>query len=159
ISAKVEHIVRYVALVCCALFLLVMSACARDKSAEGPPQPATSTALVPTAFDQTAAPEPNPPSINADRTMQYIKEIVAFGPRPIGSANHKKLENYIYSHLKGDQVEDDAFTADTPEGKFPVRNIIAKFPGTRDGVAVVAGHYDTNYPRSEEHTSELQSLA
>ena len=78
--------------------------------------------------------------------MQYVREVVAFGPRPIGSANHKKLEDYILSHLKGDTVEDDAFTADTPEGKFPVRNIMAKFPGTRDGIIVIAGHYDTNYP-------------
>jgi Zn-dependent M28 family amino/carboxypeptidase len=78
--------------------------------------------------------------------MQYVKEIVAFGPRPIGSANHQKVEDYIYSHLKGDLVEDDLFTADTPEGKLPVRNIIAKFPGTRDGIIVIASHYDTNYP-------------
>jgi Zn-dependent M28 family amino/carboxypeptidase len=78
--------------------------------------------------------------------MQYVKEVVAFGPRPIGSANHKKLEQYIVSHLKGDEVEDDAFVADTPAGKLPVRNIIAKFPGTRDGIIVIAGHYDTNYP-------------
>ena len=78
--------------------------------------------------------------------MQYAREIVAFGPRPIGSANHKKLEEYLLSHLKGDAVEDDAFTADTPEGKFPVRNIIAKFAGTKDGIIVIAGHYDTNYP-------------
>ena len=78
--------------------------------------------------------------------MQYTREVVAFGPRPIGSPNHKKLENYILAHLKNDQVEDDAFTADTPEGKFPVRNIIAKFPGTREGIIVIAGHYDTNYP-------------
>ena len=85
-------------------------------------------------------------SFNAARAMQYTREVVAFGPRPIGSANHKKLESYILAHLKNDQVEDDAFTADTPEGKFPVRNIIAKFPGTRPGVIVVAGHYDTNYP-------------
>jgi glutaminyl-peptide cyclotransferase len=85
-------------------------------------------------------------SFNAARTMQYTREVVAFGPRPIGSANHKKLENYILAHLKNDQVEDDAFIADTPEGKFPVRNIIAKFPGTRDGIIVIAGHYDTNYP-------------
>ena len=27
-----------------------------------------------------------------------------------------------------------------------MRNIIAKFPGTRDGIIVIAGHYDTNYP-------------
>ena len=43
-------------------------------------------------------------------------------------------------------VENDIFTADTPEGKFPVHNIIAKFPGTKDGIIVIASHYDTNYP-------------
>jgi len=64
----------------------------------------------------------------------------------MGSENHKKVENYITSHLKGDQVEDDAFAADTVEGKFPVRNIIAKYPGTKDGIIVILGHYDTNYP-------------
>jgi Zn-dependent M28 family amino/carboxypeptidase len=78
--------------------------------------------------------------------MQYVKEIVAFGPRPVGSKNHKKVEAYLDAHLKGDDVEDDIFTADTPEGKFPVHNVIAKFPGTKDGIIVVASHYDTNYP-------------
>ncbi len=86
------------------------------------------------------------PSILAERAMQYVKDIVAFGPRPIGSANHKKVEAYLASRLKGDQVEDDVFTADTPEGKFSVHNIIARFPGTRDGIIVIASHYDTNYP-------------
>ena len=86
------------------------------------------------------------PAFNADRAMQYVKEIVALGPRPLGSANHRKVEDYITSHLKGDAVEDDAFTADTVEGKFPVRNIVAKYPGTKDGVIVIASHYDTNYP-------------
>jgi glutaminyl-peptide cyclotransferase len=86
------------------------------------------------------------PRVNAARAMQYTKDVTAFGARPIGSANHKKLEEYIVSHLKGDEVEDDAFIADTVEGKFPVRNIIAKFPGTKEGVIVIAGHYDTNYP-------------
>jgi glutaminyl-peptide cyclotransferase len=141
-----KFLVRQAARVACAMLVLSMSACARDKSASEPQPTATASTFLPTALDQNAAPEPHPPSINADRTLQYIKEIVAFGPRPIGSANHKKLENYIYSHLKGDQVEDDAFTADTVEGKFPVRNIIAKVPGTRDGIIVIAGHYDTNYP-------------
>jgi glutaminyl-peptide cyclotransferase len=78
--------------------------------------------------------------------MQYVKEIVAFGPRPIGSENHKKVEDYIHSHLKADEVEDDNFTVDTTEGKFPVHNIIAKFPGSRDGIIVIASHYDTNWP-------------
>lgn len=92
------------------------------------------------------APLTHAQSFNAARAMQYTRAVVAFGPRPLGSANHKKLENYILAHLRNDHFEDDAFTADTPEGKFPVRNIIAKFPGTREGVIVIAGHYDTNYP-------------
>ena len=86
------------------------------------------------------------PAFNGDRAMQYVKDIVKFGPRPLGSANHKKVEDYIASHLKGDQVEDDVFTADTPEGKFPVHNIIAKYPGSKDGIIIIASHYDTNYP-------------
>src|SRR2546426_10944356 len=37
-------------------------------------------------------------SFNAARAMQYTREVVAFGARPIGSANHKKLEHYILNH-------------------------------------------------------------
>lgn len=85
-------------------------------------------------------------SFNEIRAMRYVKEIVAFGPRPIGSANHKKVEDYIHAQLKGDAVEDDVFTIDTTEGKFPVHNILAKYPGTRDGIIVIASHYDTNWP-------------
>jgi glutaminyl-peptide cyclotransferase len=87
-----------------------------------------------------------PPTIDSARAMQYVKEIVAFGPRPLGGASHKKVEDYILAHLSGDEVESDIFTADTPEGKFPVHNIVAKFPGTKDGIIVIASHYDTNYP-------------
>ena len=106
------------------------------------PEPPAATAKA-----DNAPPDSGPlPQIDAKRTFQYVKDVVDFGPRPIGSENHKKLENYILSHLKGDQVEDDAFTADTVEGKFPIRNIVAKYPGTKDGIIVIAGHYDTVYP-------------
>ena len=87
-----------------------------------------------------------PPAFNADRAMQYVKQIVALGPRPIGSENHKKVEKYILAHLKGDDVEQDSFDVHPTEGTFPVRNIIAKFPGARDGIIVIASHYDTNWP-------------
>ena len=107
------------------------------------------------ASAQTNAPTPAlnlppdsgpPPKFDADHAMQYIKDIVRFGPRPVGSANHKKVEDFISSRLNSDETENDIFTAETPVGKFPVRNIIAKFPGTKDGIIVVASHYDTNYP-------------
>src|SRR6202158_1605310 len=80
------------------------------------------------------------------RAIRHQREVHVFGTRYMGSENHKKLDRYILDHLKGDQAEDDAFTADTVEGKFPVRNVIAKFPGTKDGVIVILGHYDTVYP-------------
>jgi len=96
---------------------------------------------------ESAAPDNAPlPHIDSKRAFQYTREVTAFGPRYMGSENHKKLERYILDHLKSDQVEDDTFTADTVEGKFPVRNIIAKFPGVKDGIIVILGHYDTNYP-------------
>ena len=132
----------------CLTLSLSLFACAREKEAAAAPQePASSTSVQPATASSTALAELGPPpAFNSARAMQYVKEIVAFGPRPIGSANHEKVEDYIHSHLKGDLVEDDAFTVDPTEGKFPVRNIIAKYPGTRDGIIVIASHYDTNYP-------------
>jgi hypothetical protein len=127
---------------------LTLFACAREKDAAAAPKESAPSTAVPAATDAstTSADLGPPPAFNSARAMQYVKEIVAFGPRPIGSANHKKVEDYIHAHLKGDQVEDDAFIIETSEGKFPVRNIIAKYPGTRDGIVVIASHYDTNYP-------------
>ena len=120
--------------------------CNRDKTAETR-ETRTSMTLPNLAEASPLPPDIGPmPAIDGARAMQYAKEIAAFGPRPIGGENHRKLEDYIYAHLRGDQVEDDYFMADTPAGKLPVRNIIAKYPGTRDGVIVLAGHYDTNYP-------------
>lgn len=125
---------------------LALIACDRDKD-NAPAQNASVAASAPAIQSLNFPPDDAPPaSLDGDRAMQYVKDIVKFGPRPLGSTNHKKVEEYISSRLKGDQVEDDVFTADTPEGKFPVHNIIAKYPGTKDGIIIVASHYDTNYP-------------
>ena len=141
----------YRALVLVLALTSINAACDRGKNTAQAGSPdAPQTPLTP---QDTALPELNlppdqgpAPTFNGERAMQYVKDIVKFGPRPIGSANHKKVEEYLLSRLKGDTVEQDAFTADTPEGKFPVRNIIAKFPGAKDGIIVIASHYDTNYP-------------
>jgi glutaminyl-peptide cyclotransferase len=122
-------------------------ACAKGTSADASaaPKPASPSAAAATAPE--SVPDNAPlPRIDAQRAFRYTREVTAFGPRYIGSENHEKLERYIVDHLNGDQVEDDAFTADTPEGKFPMRNILAKFPGAKDGIIVIFGHYDTNYP-------------
>lgn len=78
--------------------------------------------------------------------MQYTREIVALGPRWDGSAGQQKVGAYLHGKLKNDQTEEDAFVADTPAGKITMRNIIAKFPGAKDGIIVLGSHIDTNYP-------------
>lgn len=124
---------------------VVLSACTRDKKGASPKQTTGTTEAAEVSLPALAPDSGSLPQIDADRAFRYTKEVIAFGPRPIGSANHKKLEHYIYAHLKGDQIQDDLFTADTPEGKLPVRNIVAQYPGTKDGIVVIAGHYDTPY--------------
>src|ERR1017187_4553020 len=119
-----------------------------ETSAEVKPAATTNaTAPAPAVNTPTDSTSTVPkPDMNGNHVMQYVKEIVAIGSRPVGSPGHAKLEQYILSKLKGVNVEEDKFTAQTPVGKFPIDNIIAKFPGRKDGIIVVAGHYDTNYP-------------
>jgi len=130
----------------CVLLIISLLGCDSKKSevasANSPPPTPTNPA------EQRVMVEPQGPErhVDGNRAMQYVKEIVAFGPRPIGSENHKKVERYILAHLKGDAVDADDFEISTSEGRFPVHNIIAKFPGTRDGIIVIASHYDTNWP-------------
>ncbi len=126
---------------------LALIACDRDKDEASPASNSSLAASAPAKEPLKFPPDDGQrPTFDGDRAMQYTKEIVKFGPRPLASANHKKVEDYITSHLKGDQVEHDVFTAETNVGKFPVHNIIAKFPGQKDGIIVLASHYDTNYP-------------
>jgi glutaminyl-peptide cyclotransferase len=99
------------------------------------------------AADFDPAPNAPPaPKISGQKAYQNLKDFVALGPRFLGSEGHTKAEQFIVSHLEGAQVEEDRFNAQTAVGTFPMNNIIAKFPGKKDGIIVLAGHYDTNYP-------------
>jgi glutaminyl-peptide cyclotransferase len=150
---EVQRLMKVASLVVLVL-VIVAAACDQNKEAgKAKAQNATTNAAVEEPDKKISFPlDSGPPqAIDANRAMQYVKEIVAFGPRPLGSANHGKVEEYIKSHLKGDEVEEDFFTTDTPEGKFPVHNFVAKFAGKKDGIIVIASHYDTNYPL--RHTS------
>jgi len=125
------------------IFLLLSSGCAQNKA----PEAAAVAEAKPIAEPaKAAAPQAPAPTVNPNRAMQYVREIVAIGRRAPGSPGHKKEESYIKNHLNGDTVEQDAFTAKTPAGEFQLNNIIAKYPGTKDCILVVGSHYDTNYP-------------
>jgi len=77
--------------------------------------------------------------------MEYARKVVAFGPRPPGSAELRSLRTYLLAQLKlrGCQVTQDSFTAQTPKGPIAMVNIIARFPGKSGRAVVFTGHYDT----------------
>jgi glutaminyl-peptide cyclotransferase len=79
------------------------------------------------------------------RAFAHVAKQVGFGPRPSGSAAIEKLQEYIQSELAsyGCNVDVDSFTADTPVGRLPMKNIVAKIPGDKPGIIMLATHYDT----------------
>src|SRR5580765_2772506 len=79
------------------------------------------------------------------RAFAQVAKQVGFGPRPSGSAAIGQLQEYIQSELTsyGCKVDTDSFTADTPVGRLPMKNIVAKIPGDKPGIIMLATHYDT----------------
>ena len=83
---------------------------------------------------------------NGAEALEYTRQFVAIGPRWIGSPGHVKAEAFIRKQFQHDQLEEDTFTTNTPAGAMTMHNYIVKFPGKKDGVIVLATHYETNYP-------------
>ena len=141
-------------LIAAAIALCFCSACAEKPQAKT--QAAAREQTSPVGGETKSAASSGPSAragletaahIDSARAMRYTAQIVGIGPRPIGSEGHRKLEDYLGSHLKADskEVGVDEFTAQTPAGNFTMRNFVAKFPGKRDGIIVIASHYDTLY--------------
>lgn len=138
------------------LLLLAASVLIAGSCHQSTPAFSSASAQSPASQPQAPAPhaedfDPTPQSpaalkISGQKAYQTLKDFVALGPRFLGSPGHAKAEQFILNHLEGAQVEQDKFTAQTAAGPFAMNNIIAKFPGKKDGIIVLAGHYDTNYP-------------
>ncbi|HXW57417.1 MAG TPA: M28 family peptidase [Candidatus Cybelea sp.] len=119
--------------------------------ASGPPSsPAASQAA---AADLQAAIPPQdqaPPrsetgGFDGQRAYEYTAKLVSFGPRPPGSEAIHRTQDYLISELKGfcPSVDTDDFHASTPIGELPMKNIIAKIPGSGPGIILLLTHYDT----------------
>ena len=82
-----------------------------------------------------------------DLTQQYVNTAPH---RYVGSADHAKAEAFLKAQFapeaaKGN-LETDSFSASTPIGMVAMRNYIVRYSGKKDGVIVLATHYETNYP-------------
>lgn len=130
------------------------SASASSEPAQTPAaqnQPAPAQTVRPEEFDPKPG-TPPAPKVDGKRALKLVSDYVSIGPRGLGSSGHKKAEDFITSRLKqmNVAVELDSFQANTAAGPFPVTNIIGKIPGTKDGIIVVAGHYETNLPTCDD---------
>jgi Zn-dependent M28 family amino/carboxypeptidase len=90
-----------------------------------------------------AAPAQQP--FNGAQALEYARQFVAIGPRWPTSPGHLKAEAFLRDHFQHDALEEDVFTASTPIGPVEMRNFIVRFAGKKDGVIVLATHYETNY--------------
>jgi len=109
-----------------------------------PPFMSTAASAPPQAADDAPPPE-TVGGFDGKRAFVHVAKQVSFGPHPSGSQALTQLQDYLQSELKshGCNVETDAFTADTPVGRLPMKNFLVKIPGEKPGVLLLGTHYDT----------------
>src|SRR6266404_4151660 len=109
-----------------------------------PPFMSTAASAPPQAADEAPPPEKSG-GFDGKRAWGHVAKEVSFGPRPSGSPALAHLQEYLLSELKsyGCNVETDDFSADTPVGRLPMKNILVKIPGEKPGVILLGTHYDT----------------
>lgn len=119
-------------ILCAALLFAV--ACAEA----APRPPAAETPQTPAA-SQTFA------TVDGDRAFEDLRQMVAIGPRPAGSAAIQRTRAFITGQMKavGLTVQEQPFMASTPVGQVAMANLIVTLPGTRPDRIIISSHYDT----------------
>ncbi len=85
------------------------------------------------------------PGFDGGRAYEHLRQVVAIGPRPAGSAGALLTRAYVTGQLAalGITTEEQPFDAQTPIGPLKMVNLRATIPGPGRGRLVIAGHYDT----------------
>jgi Zn-dependent M28 family amino/carboxypeptidase len=111
----------------------------RNPAAEAPSQAQTKPAPAPPASQAPAD------GFDSSRAWEHLRQIVAIGPRPAGSEALAQTRAYITRQISalGLKVQEQPFTAQTPNGPVNMVNLIVRLPGKRPDKIVFTGHYDT----------------
>ncbi len=91
------------------------------------------------------------PRFSGQAAYTLTAQLLQVAPKRFnGSPGHLKAEEFIKQHFAAEaakgNLETDTFTASTPAGFQTMRNYIVKYPGRKEGIIVLASHYETNYP-------------
>jgi glutaminyl-peptide cyclotransferase len=86
-----------------------------------------------------------PAGFSGARAYENLRQLVAIGPRPAGSAAAERTRAYIRQQLRaaGLKADDQSFVAQTPIGAVSMTNLRVTIPGPGPGRLVIGGHYDT----------------
>jgi len=136
-------------LLCAGLFSLTGCKANSDEAhGAGAGNPAAVSAATPSGAgqgngDDAPAPE-STGGFDGKRAFEHVAKQVGFGPRPSGSQALAQTQDYILTQLKSDgcTTEVDAFNADTPIGRLPMKNILVKIPGDDSSIILLGTHYD-----------------
>ncbi len=84
-------------------------------------------------------------AFDSSRAWEHLRQMVAIGPRPAGSAGLEQTRKYIKDQLTKENitVTEQAWDAATPNGNIHMVNLIATIPGAGKDRILITGHYDT----------------
>ncbi len=79
------------------------------------------------------------------RAYEHLKRQVAIGARVPGTPEHERAVSYIKGSLKlfADSILEQRFTAETPQGKTPMTNVIAYLNKDAERFILLGAHFDT----------------
>src|SRR5215470_19533672 len=105
----------------------------------------SAVASAPPQTSSDVLPPESTGGFDGKRAYALVAKQVGFGPHPSGSPAIAQLQDYLQSELKsyGCAVEIDSFSADTPAGRLPMKNILVKIAGEKPGIILLGTHYDT----------------
>jgi hypothetical protein len=132
-------------LICVALLVLgCKSGNSSSSASTNPPFMSAVAGNAPKPADEAPSPDTTG-GFDGKRAYEQVVKQVSFGPRPPGSPAIAKLQDYLVSELQsyGCTVDTDSFSADTPDGRVPMKNILVKIPGDKPGIILLGTHYDT----------------
>ena len=89
------------------------------------------------------------PKFDSSRAWEDLRQMVAIGPRPSGSAAIEQTRTYLKTQLAaaGVAVIQQAWDDQTPGGTVHLINLIATIPGAKKDRIAFSGHYDTKQYR------------
>lgn len=133
---------------CAGLFSLTGCKANSDEAHGTAGNPAAASARAAVAGQAGAQDAPAPEStggFDGKKAFEYTAKQVGFGARPSGSQALTQTQDYILTQLKSDgcTTDVDSFTADTPIGRLPMKNILVKIPGDDGAIILLGTHYDT----------------